>query len=105
MSKNKNYRKMYNAEEQHPVNDVAVDVEQTNEEIVCPEKCEYVPGVVVNCSRLNVREHPNTDAAVRYVIASGSEVQVCVAHNYDDWCEVCTPSGVEGYCMKKYISM
>lgn len=111
MSKNKNYRKMYPAEEQtNPVAE-AVDgvvdtvVEQTREEIVCPEKCEYVTGTVVDCSRLNVREHPNADSAVKQVIARGAEVRVCTAHNYEDWCEVCTTSGVEGYCMKQYISL
>lgn len=104
MSKNKNYRKMYTADDK-PVEEQTPAANTETEQIVCSEKCEYVSGVVVNCSRLNVREHPDAASAVRYVIAGGSEIQVCVAHNYEDWCEVCTPSGVEGYCMKKYISM
>lgn len=109
MSKNKNYRKMYNAEEQttvvNPEHAAEDTVSTEDNQIVCPEKCEYVSGTVVGCTKLNVREHPNADANVKSVIDSGSEVKVCTAHNYDDWYEVCTASGVEGYCMAKFIAV
>lgn len=105
MGKNKNYRKMYNADEPEVVERTSIVEEETSETIVCPEKCEFVSGTVVGCTKLNVREHPNATTDVKYVIAGGSEVQVCMAHNYEDWYEVCTASGVEGYCMKQYIAV
>lgn len=109
MSKNKNYRKMYSPEAQETPVDlepVATEVDAADEEqIVCPEKCKYVPGTVVGCTKLNVREHPNSTADVKSVIDSGAEVKVCVAHNFEDWYEVCTASGVEGYCMAKFINV
>lgn len=112
MGKNKNYRKMYTPVESDVTDQTSIVdmeqepvVEEPTETIVCPEKCEFIPGTVVDCTKLNVREHPNATADVKFVIAGGSEVQVCTAHNYEDWYEVCTASGVEGYCMKQYISV
>lgn len=109
MSKNRNYRKMYTAPEseieEQQVPAAEVESEEQAETIVCPEQCEYVNAVVSGCSRLNVREHPNATAPVKSVLIGGSEVEVCTAHNYEDWYEVCTASGVEGYCMKQYITV
>lgn len=113
MSKNKNYRSMYSAEKQEEVVDQTSIVEEKtdvanseeNEVIICPEQCEYVAGIVAGCTKLNVREHPNMDGSVVCVLPAATEVKVCTAHNYEDWYEVCTASGVEGYCMKKFISV
>lgn len=61
-------------------------------------------GVVIDCARLNVRVAPNTNANAICTIASGAEVTINVAESTDEWFSICTASGVNGYCMKRYIN-
>ena len=92
-----------------------VEVEETNvvietaePEIVASEetvetKPETVVGIVANCSKLNVRATPDATAEVVCIVDVNSEVEIDVAKSTYDWVSVCTTSGVEGYCMRKYI--
>lgn len=58
-------------------------------------------GKVVDCSKLNVRKDPSTDADVVTVIDNGTEVKVL--ETVKDFVKVEIDS-VTGYCVKKYIS-
>lgn len=113
---NKNYRNMYVPEETPEIPEESSIMQQTTipevttepepeQTIDCPETCEHVPGTVIECKMLNVREHPSIEASVLCTIPVGSEVKVCVVHDYEDWYEVCTASGVEGFCMKQFIDI
>lgn len=62
-------------------------------------------GFVTGCSRLNVRKEPNVKADVLSVIPANSEVMVELDGSTDDFYKVCTSVGIEGFCMKKYISL
>jgi hypothetical protein len=66
---------------------------------------EVVTGTVVGCRRLNVREQMNTEAEVLCVLRAGTVVQVVADEVHDDWYHVFTSTGIEGFCMKKYISV
>ena len=62
-------------------------------------------GHVVGCTRLNVRKTPNIRANVMCEIECGSEVEIDDNDSTLDFYKILTASGVEGYCVKKYISM
>lgn len=75
--------------------------EETVETVTLPET---VKGTVTNCAKLNVRVKPTIDADVVCVLDSMSEVEVDVTRSSSDWFKICTASGVEGFCMRKYIN-
>lgn len=64
---------------------------------------DIVEGVVVGCARLNVRAEPDIDAEIVSVLNAQSEMQINVSKSTDEWFHVCTASGIEGYCMRKYV--
>lgn len=120
-----NYNAQYNNKFQNsrpaaPVEEVAEEtVEEVVEavvEAVVEETVEAVPavniipannttGVVDNCDKLNVRKSPTLAATPLTVISEGAEVQIDTANSTDEWYKVCTSNGVEGYCMKKFITI
>lgn len=63
----------------------------------------FVPGMVTDCLKLNVRKNPSTDAEVLTIVDALSNVMVDMDTSTDAFYKVCTETGVEGYCMKKYI--
>lgn len=75
-------------------------VEETVETVALPE---IVVGVVVDCTKLNVRAKAKVTAEVVCVLDAASEVKIDVAKSTKDWFKVCTASGVEGYCMRKFV--
>lgn len=79
-------------------------VEETVEEVV-EEPVKEVIGVVAECSKLRVREAASANAKVLCEISENSEVIINEAESTKDFYKVCTEAGVEGFCMKKYITV
>ena len=112
-NKKKNYNKMYDSEDKQvapeeiiePIEEVIEPVEEAIEQPVVETKPETVTGVVSNCSKLNVREQMNATSTILCVLPVSSEVKVIAGEVHDDWYHVFTASGVEGFCMKKYIAI
>ena len=75
-------------------------VEEVVEEVKAP-----VVGVVVDCKKLNVRKAPNPIAAVVCEIMENTEVKIDEANSTVEFFKVTLASGMEGFCMKKYISV
>lgn len=69
------------------------------------EPNELLTGVVVDCTRLNVRNAPNKGAKVVATIPAGTEVLIDGDQLDDEFYCVCTASGVEGFCMKQFIEI
>lgn len=72
------------------------------------EEARPVFGVVTNCKKLNVRTKPNRIARNTNVIlevAAGTELLIDLDKSVGDWYRVQHASGVEGYCMKTYITL
>ena len=121
MPKKKNYNKMYASEEEKVTpeevieptieDDSATEVSEVTEVVDVVEETapkaepKTVIGVVANCSKLNVREQMHTKAAVLCVLPASTEVKVIADEKHDEWYHVITENGVEGFCMKKYISI
>lgn len=61
-------------------------------------------GKVYGCAKLNIRKKPNSDAEVVCVLPQGSDVIVDTYESTIEYYKVYTSVGLEGYCIKKYIS-
>lgn len=113
MGKNKSYNKMFDetvvepieASELNPIEPVVETVTKPAVEPVVEETVEFATGVVVGCNSLNVRAMPDRKADVISIIMCDDEVQVNVTDNYDEWYHVFTATGLDGFCMKKYIAV
>lgn len=127
MAKNKTYHNYNNYSNnnretkiEEPVVEVAVEetveapvTEEVVEEIA-PVEAPVEPvveetvqtiGVVTGCSRLKVRQEPNTDADVIGVIEEGTEVEIDEEKSTSDFYKVYTAVGFVGFCMKKFIKI
>lgn len=91
------------------------EVDKLNEEDVMDvdvtDEGSFAIGVVTGCAKLNVREKAEANSEVLLIINNGDEVTI----NLDcegqpepsdvSFYKVTTASGVEGYCMTKYIEI
>lgn len=68
-----------------------------------PESAKPVVGVVFNCGKLNVRTNPASDADIVCVLDVNSEVKLDMSRSTKEWFKICTATGVEGFCMRKFI--
>lgn len=62
-------------------------------------------GRVIGCVKLNVRRAPKPRAEVICEINYDTEVEVNEDESTIDFYKICTASGIEGYCVKTYISV
>ena len=95
-------------ENENPVNDnVPADDQITKaaEVVPEPEEAPTVIGTVVDCVRLRVRESANSNAEVICEIPKDSDVMIDENKSTDEFYKVCTESGAEGFCMKKFIAL
>ena len=68
-------------------------------------KPEPTIGSVVDCNTLNVRKEPSIESEVLCEISWSTELMVYEDESTDEFYKICTASGIEGYCMKKFISI
>ena len=95
-------------ENENPVNDnVPADDQITKaaEVVPEPEEAPTVIGTVVDCVRLRVRESASSNAEVICEIPKDSDVLIDENESTDEFYKVCTESGAEGFCMKKFIAL
>lgn len=62
-------------------------------------------GVVSGCAKLNVRQKPSLKEKVVCVINKGDKVTIEKKGSNKEWLKVKLASGVEGFCMKKFIQI
>ena len=129
MSQNKNYSKFsqkkenVNLEEIFPETE-AVEADAKQELIMDPvveseaeqaqeiveesqkvEEAVQTVGFVDNCECLRVRKESNVDSEELCIINKLSEVVIDLDNSTDYFYKVTTSEGVEGYCMKKFITI
>ena len=59
----------------------------------------------VGCEKLNVRSDATIDSEPVGIINRGSKVFIYEDESTEEFYKVCTATGLEGYCMKKFISV
>ena len=79
------------------VENIIEEVEET--------KTEPTIGIVTNCSNLNVRKNPNPDAEIVCVVSGDTELMIDTEQSTDTFYKVFTAAGVEGYCMKRFVTI
>ena len=63
-------------------------------------------GVVVDCTKLNVRKAPSKESKPVTIVDSGDTLKIVDADkNFGDWYKVITNNKVSGFCMKKYVKI
>ena len=62
-------------------------------------------GIVTGCSKLNVRAEPETIADILCILDVNSEVMIDMGKSNREWFKVTTASGIDGYCMRKFIKI
>lgn len=70
-----------------------------------PEQKSLIFGKVTGCSKLNVRQRPNLQADILCCLDVNTEVEIDEDKSTNDFYAICTPSGREGFCLKKFIEI
>lgn len=96
--------------EQEPIMDPVVEEEaeqaqEIMEESQKVEEAVQTVGFVDNCECLRVRKESNVDSEELCIISKLSEVVIDLDNSTDYFYKVKTSEGVEGYCMKKFITI
>lgn len=89
----------------HHEDPVLVDSTEIAEDIRVKETVEDIIGVVTDCLKLNIRKEPDKDSDVVVVVNCLDELKIDPDNSTDDWYAVCTITGIEGFCMKKFVAV
>ena len=98
------------AKEKKNVTEVIENVEVAPVEETDTVDTELVPvtGIVVGCSKLNIRKKPKIDKDGKNVVTVvdvKTKLNIDLSKSTDDWYNVVTLSGDCGYCMKQYVKI
>lgn len=96
---------MSNRNYENPVVDDSAEIVEDTPVTETVEEVAEVFGVVTDCLRLNIREKPTKDSTVVTIVTCLDELKIDPDNSTDDWYAVCTASGVEGFCMKKFVAV
>lgn len=89
-----------NLEDEISVVEKDTEVQEVKEEVEV-----VIRGKVVDCDLLNVREHAFADANIVCKINKDDEVIINKDKSTDDFYKICTVTGIDGYCMKRFIAI
>lgn len=86
---------------------IVIQAEPIEEPVTLMGPIQVVPtvGIITNCTKLNIRKEPAMTAEILCVVDSRTEVIVNLDESTDDFYKVCTAAGVEGYCVKHFITV
>lgn len=105
MSK-KNYNKMYNEPEKvEHVDDVVEEINEMIKPEPEPEEVFAITTGIVACDRLNVRQEPSKRALILGEVTKGTELVLDEEGTTEDFYKVYTATGIEGFCMKQFITI
>lgn len=90
-------------ENQEPLKKVDESAIIQNPELSKP--AEPIIGIVTNCVRLNVRETPIITAKILSEVDANSKLMIDKTESTEEWFKVYTETGIEGFCMKKFITI
>lgn len=108
MSKHNNRRINYTNYSNNKIEmtEEAVETVEAVEEVVHEEiKIDPVKifGNVFDCTKLNIRSEPSLDGEIICTVPVSTEVEIDSGKSTNDWFYIYTDTGIEGFCMKKYI--
>lgn len=103
----KDYTKFSNPKITEKTVEIETPVMTISDENAIPEEeiVESKIGTVDGCARLNVRKEPSIEAKVVAIIKRRDEVEIIEEESTEEFYKVCTTTGVEGFCMRKFITI
>ena len=87
---------------------IEAEVETVQEIVEEPQVVEEVKdtiGVVDGCEQLYVRKEADVNSVSLSIIAKLTELVIDLENSTEDFYKVKTSEGVEGFCMKKFITI
>ena len=102
MAKKTNYNKIST---ENTIEEKVETVAIPEEPVEQTEPIKIVTGIVSNCTKLNVRKEPKKNSDSLAVIDVKTKVDVEPGNSTDEWYKITTKAGVEGYCMKDFITL
>ena len=80
-----------------------VDEPATIQNLEPSKPAEPIIGIVANCVRLNVRETPIITAKILSEVDVNSKLMIDETESTEEWFKIYTETGIEGFCMKKFV--
>ena len=77
----------------------------TEAPVEVPKAPKVLTGTATCKTKLNVREEASLKGKILCTITNGTKVQIDPNLSTEEWYKVSTKKGVDGFCMKKYISV
>lgn len=68
-------------------------------------KSKFISGKVAYCKSLNIKRKPISSSDIVCVLNTGSKLDVDIGRSTNEWFKVVTESGIEGYCMRSFVSI
>ena len=86
---------------------MVIRAEPIEEPVVVMSPIQVLPavGIITNCTKLNIRKEPKVNAEVLCVVDHHTEVVVNLDESTDDFYKICTAAGIEGYCVKHFVTV
>lgn len=81
------------------------ETEEIEEVEEVEEEDATVVGTVTGCQKLNVRAKADIKAEVVCQIPEKAVLLIDTDESTDEWYKVYTEAGMEGFCMKKYVTV
>lgn len=66
---------------------------------------EPIDGFVSGCKRLNIRKKPASYGEIICEVSEGTTLMIDPSESTTEWYRVYTETGVEGYCMKMFVTI
>ena len=86
--------------------EVEAEIAKVNESKEATKEADStVVGYVSGCFKLNIREEGYPGANVVCVVPEKTALLIEVAESNDEWYKVYTETGMEGFCMKQYVTL
>lgn len=77
-------------------------IERVQDDVI---ETEPKHGIVTDCATLNVRKEPNPTAEVVCTITCSTDLVIDENESTDKFYKICTAAGIEGFCMRRYITL
>ena len=81
------------------------ETEEIDEVEEVEEEDTTVVGTVTGCQKLNVRAKADIKAEVVCQVSEKAVLLIDTDESTDEWYKVYTEAGMEGFCMKKYVTV
>ena len=82
-----------------------VKVAEENNVIAETEPVKLKSGIVTDCVRLNVRKNPDLNAEILCEVNCQTDLMIDEKESTDTFYKVYTAAGIEGFCMKDFITL